>query len=224
MSSEPLVVDVYFSFRSPYSYLALPQLVSWKSKYKNLQLRMQPILPLLVRKPDFFEKVNPKTHLYMKIDTRRVADQLGVPFKWFNPDPVPLHFDENGIHRMNEHQPYIYRLTYLGILAEEQGHGLEFAAQVAHNIWTLDNWDQGSHLAEAVQRAGLNLAELDQKLEQDWSRLEALEKEHVKALDAAGHWGVPTCVFNGEPFFGQDRLELLLWRLRQHGLEEVSDS
>jgi hypothetical protein len=30
---------------------------------------------------------------------------------------------------------------------------------------------------------------------------------------------VPTTVFRGEPFFGQDRLELLLWRLRQNGLE-----
>jgi len=29
------------------------------------------------------------------------------------------------------------------------------------------------------------------------------------ALDAAGHWGVPTLVFNAEPFFGQDRIETL---------------
>ena len=26
--------------------------------------------------------------------------------------------------------------------------------------------------------------------------------------------------FRGEPFFGQDRLDVLLWRLRQHGLSE----
>jgi hypothetical protein len=25
-------------------------------------------------------------------------------------------------------------------------------------------------------------------------------------------------VFAGEPFFGQDRLDLLVWRLEQHGL------
>jgi len=25
-------------------------------------------------------------------------------------------------------------------------------------------------------------------------------------------------VFNGEPFFGQDRIDLLVWRMRQHGL------
>jgi hypothetical protein len=27
-------------------------------------------------------------------------------------------------------------------------------------------------------------------------------------------------VFNGEPFFGQDRLEHMIWRMRQHGLVE----
>jgi hypothetical protein len=26
--------------------------------------------------------------------------------------------------------------------------------------------------------------------------------------------------FQGEPFFGQDRIELLVWRLKQHGLAE----
>jgi len=26
--------------------------------------------------------------------------------------------------------------------------------------------------------------------------------------------------FNGEPFFGQDRLDLLVWRLKQNGLRE----
>ena len=40
-----------------------------------------------------------------------------------------------------------------------------------------------------------------------------------EALDAAGHWGVPTMVFEGEPFFGQDRLDVFVWRLRRHGLE-----
>ena len=41
-----------------------------------------------------------------------------------------------------------------------------------------------------------------------------------KALEAAGHWGVPTMAFKGEPFFGQDRIDLLVWRLKQHGLAE----
>ena len=35
------------------------------------------------------------------------------------------------------------------------------------------------------------------------------------------HWGVPTMVFQGEPFFGQDKIELLLWRMQQKGLERI---
>lgn len=54
-------------------------------------------------------------------------------------------------------------------------------------------------------------------------RYEAIIEQHHKDLEAAGHWGVPTMVFRDEPFFGQDRLDLLLWRLRQQGLEPRSD-
>jgi 2-hydroxychromene-2-carboxylate isomerase len=43
-------------------------------------------------------------------------------------------------------------------------------------------------------------------------------EENHKALERAGHWGVPTFVFNGEPFFGQDRIDTLRWRLEKEGL------
>jgi len=38
------------------------------------------------------------------------------------------------------------------------------------------------------------------------------------ALEASGHWGVPTLVFGSEPFFGQDRIEMAQWRMEQQGL------
>ena len=28
-----------------------------------------------------------------------------------------------------------------------------------------------------------------------------------------GHWGVPTFALGGEPFYGQDRLDQVRWRL-----------
>ena len=43
------------------------------------------------------------------------------------------------------------------------------------------------------------------------------EVDYVRAL--AGHWGVPLFVFDNDPFFGQDRIDALLWRLEQHGLK-----
>ena len=40
------------------------------------------------------------------------------------------------------------------------------------------------------------------------------ESDHA----ASGHWGVPTFVFENEPFFGQDRIDLLIWRMQSKGL------
>lgn len=78
------------------------------------------MLPLVVRTPEFFEKIRPLFHPYLKeIDTPRMASFLGLPFQWPKPDPVVVHVDQDGIHRMGNEQPYIYRLTYLGVLAEE---------------------------------------------------------------------------------------------------------
>ena len=37
-------------------------------------------------------------------------------------------------------------------------------------------------------------------------------------VGASGHWGVPTFTFENEPFFGQDRIDLLIWRMESKGL------
>jgi 2-hydroxychromene-2-carboxylate isomerase len=77
-------------------------------------------------------------------------------------------------------------------------------------------WDEGNLLRNAVAAAGLDLDELDAAIA-DGDHLEEIERNH-QALDAAGHWGVPTMVFRGEPFFGQDRIDTLRWRLDRAGL------
>jgi 2-hydroxychromene-2-carboxylate isomerase len=90
-------------------------------------------------------------------------------------------------------------------------------------VWsgTVDGWDQGDHLKLAAQRAGLELSALEQWITDnanDWP-------QQLLANDTAlekHHWGVPTMVFEGEPFFGQDKVELLLWRMKQKGLVKRS--
>ena len=39
------------------------------------------------------------------------------------------------------------------------------------------------------------------------------------ALEKAGHWGVPTLAFKGEAFFGQDRIDMCIWRMKKAGLQ-----
>ena len=121
-------------------------------------------------------------------------------------------------------QPYIRRLTRLGCAAAEDGKGLPFLNHVSHLIWsgTVDGWYDGDHLARAAAKAGVDLAALDRRVDKDVNKYEAIIAENQNAHEASGHWGVPTMAFEGEPFFGQDRLELLEWRLKQKGLRARS--
>jgi 2-hydroxychromene-2-carboxylate isomerase len=217
--SENLEIDVFWSFRSPWSYLATPRLRQWQENYQ-LQVNFRPVYPIAIRTPEFFQQVQPQFFSYFGIDVFRVAEFLELPFAWANPDPIIQVPGENGRPQTAEDQPYIHRLTRLGVLAAEAGKGIEFADEISTLIWGgTPAWDQGDHLAQATARAGLDLATLDSKALAEASRLEAVIEQNQADHDKAGHWGVPTCAFQGEPFFGQDRLDVLLWRLQQAGLQ-----
>src|SRR5262249_50867449 len=116
----------------------------------------------------------------------------------------------------------IHRLTRLGCAAAEAGHGLSFLNEVSRVIWSgeIDGWHEGDHLAKAAARAGTDLATLDAKVARDPDKYENIIQENQKAQAPAGHWGVHTMVLEGEPFSGQVRLDVLLWRLKQRGLKD----
>ena len=214
MSQPTLSIDVFWSFRSPYSYLATGRLVALQSDF-GLEVNVRPVLPIAVRTPEFFERVNPLFPSYLVRDVMRLGEFLEIPIRWPRPDPVVMNPDRT----YPLEQPYIHRLTRLGVAAAAQGQGLAFLDEVSKVIWdgSVEGWHEGSHLAEAAARAGLDLMELDRTIEGDPDYFVRAIEENQQALEAAGHWGVPTMVFNGEPFFGQDRIDLLIWRLQQAG-------
>jgi 2-hydroxychromene-2-carboxylate isomerase len=213
-----LRIDVFWSFRSPWSYLATPRLLEWSRRY-YLDVVFRPVYPIAVRTPEFFDRQHPLWRPYFMKDVFRCAEFLSLPLKWPKPDPV-IHSVVDGKQVFATQQPLVTRLTRLGILAQEQGPGIEFADSVARLIWGgTENWHQGDHLARAAANAGLRLDTLDQAAVLQADRLEA-EIARNQVEHASGHWGVPTCMFQGEPFFGQDRLDVLLWRLQQCGLQE----
>ena len=211
-----LDVDVFWSFRSPYSYLATPRLVRLAVEY-DVAVNVRVVLPIAVRIPGFFETVNPLWPPYLLRDTMRIAEYERIPYRWPRPDPIVQDFPSR---KVAAEQPYIYRLSRLGVAASERGRGLPFVAEVSRVIWggEVEGWHEGSHLADAAERAGLDLGELDAAIAVEPGRHDDVIAENQRALEAAGHWGVPTMVFAGEPFFGQDRIELLIWRMQQHGL------
>lgn len=205
-------VDVFFSYRSPYSYLAMGRLAAWHRE-GGVEIRIRPVLPLAIRTPEFFTKGNPLQPKYLKRDAARVAAFHGIPFAWPNPDPVVIRFDPVEIPA---EQPYIHRLTRLGAEAQRRGKALEFTEEVSRVIWSGEaSWVEGDHLAGAVARAGLSLPELDEAISQETEALDAIIAQNQADHAASGHWGVPCMVWRGEPFFGQDRIDLLKWCVAQ---------
>jgi len=182
----------------------------------DVEARFRPVLPLAVRDPSFFSPDNVKRAKYIRVDWPRRAEMLGMPHAWPSPDPIVQDMQS---YRIGPERPYIHRLTRLGVEAERRGRGIEFARAVSLLIFggTRD-WQLGDHLAGAAQRAGLDLAAGDAAIMQPADHDAEIEANQ-QALAASGHWGVPTFVFEGEPFFGEDRIDTLRWRLGKAGLQ-----
>lgn len=213
-----LAFDYYFSFRSPYSYLAAPQVEALLTRY-DIAPRMRFVLPIAVRIPGFFKQVNPLWPPYLLRDTFRIAQMQDIPYRWPRPDPIVMDYAAGDVAA---EQPYIYRVTRLGVAAERAGKGFAFARRAAHAIWSgeVDNWHEDDHLTRALTDAGLDAAALEAAVAADPAGHDADIARNEADQKNAGHWGVPLFVFQDEPFFGQDRLEHMLWRMRQHGLAE----
>lgn len=213
MSPLPLRVDAYLSFRSPYSYLALGRMQAMTGQL-GVRWNVKFVSPLAVRLPAHFRRHDPLARPYFFRDSARVAAFLGVPFRRPLPDPIvqdPVSLE------IAAAQPYIGRLTRLGALATRWGDPFAFAREVMTMLWdgSVDDWDQGDHLRCAVRRAGFDLDTMEREIAINPQPLDDLIERHEREQRDAGHWGVPLFVFDGEPFFGQDRMDHLRWRLDQ---------
>jgi 2-hydroxychromene-2-carboxylate isomerase len=208
--------DLYWSFRSPYSYLITPRLVALEKAF-DVEGRIRPVYPIAVRTPEFFDSVDPLWFSYFQMDIHREAAFLGLPFRRPRPDPVYM---DRETRTYPKEQPYIHRLTHMGVAAAERGRGLAFLDEVSRVIWSgaTDNWHEGDHIANAAIRAGLDSKELEMAAAGEFDRLRAIVESNQVSQRQAGHYGVPMIAFNGEAFFGQDRFDQFKWRLEQQGL------
>ncbi len=209
-------VDLFFSFRSPYSYLALPKTLKLIADY-DVTVILRPVYPLAVRVPGFFKRANPQFARYVVLDASRVAKFENIPFRFPRPDPI---VQDMATLDVAEHQPYIHRLTRLGAAAQIEGRALEFADAISRVLWdgTYKGWPEGDHLKRGAAAGGFDLDAMDAAITADPDRYEQIIVGNEKDHATSGHWGVPTFVFENEPFFGQDRIDLLIWRMQGKGL------
>lgn len=214
--SQPLAFDVFWSMRSSYCYLSLDRIMDIRRRW-NVDANLRIVYPIAVRNPAFFTSVSKHHRPYHTRDSQRVADFQGIPYRRPVPDPILQNMETR---EFASEQPHIRRLTRLAASAQEQGKALEFQDQVMRLLWDgrTDNWNEGTHLADAITRAGLDADALMQAVDTAPEHFDALIEQNQDAQEGAGHSGVPLFTFNGEPFFGQDRIDMLVWRMKQNGL------
>ena len=72
-SNNKEAVDVYWSFRSPYSYLVTPDLLRLRENY-DVAVEMRIVYPIAIRDPSLvFDPANPNKSRYIVRDARRRA-------------------------------------------------------------------------------------------------------------------------------------------------------
>jgi hypothetical protein len=136
-----LSFDLYWSFRSPYSYIALPRVAALARDFV-VDVEVRVVHPAAIRNPAYFRAMNPMSRPYFLLDSAREAAFRGLPFR--RPVPDPIVQDQRTL-AIAGHQPHIHRLSRLGIAAAERGRGLAFCDEVSRVLWdgSVDNWHEG---------------------------------------------------------------------------------
>lgn len=212
-------IDLYFSYRSPYSYLILPRMLKLKEKY-DIEINFKVVYPIAIRMPEWFEGKNFFTFFFFKmIDMRLQAKKLGIPFtSKLNPDPIRQNIMTG---KISSHQPYIFDICHLGQMAQMKGVGMEFAFEVSSLIFGgVENWNTDENLSEAAKKVGLDLTQLRESANvHEEEIIGQIKQNQVDQLNA-GHHGVPLTVIGDKHFFGQDQFDKIMETLKENGLKE----
>ena len=212
-------IDLYFSYRSPYSYLILPRMLKLKEKY-DIDINFKIVYPIAIRMPEWFEGKNIFTYFFFKmIDMRLQAKKLGIPFTTkLRPDPIRQNIMTG---KISNHQPYIFDICHLGQMAQIKGVGIEFAFEVSSLIFGgVENWNSHENLSSAAKKVGLDLNQLRESVDvHEEEIIGQIKQNQVDQLNA-GHHGVPLTVIGDKYFFGQDQFDKIMETLKEKGLKE----
>lgn len=191
-----LVLEMFFSFRSPYSYLALDRAAALADEH-GIDLRIRPVLPMVARGLP----VPTAKRLYIVRDSKREADRLGIPFGTIC-DPLGLGVE---------------RCLAAFQAAEAAGLGLAFAREAARGIWS-EALDPATYadMRTIADRAGVAWESIKEATAGDAWR--GMAEDNAAGLLEAGLWGVPSFRVGSYSAWGQDRLDAVDDRLRRHRL------
>lgn len=196
-------IDVFISLNSPWTYLGWARLRAIRAKH-NAKITVKPAklsevfvqtggLPLAKRAP--------ARQAYRLMELKRWRDFHGIPIaispKTFPSDEVPS--------------------VRLVIAAGQQGlDTVRLAEEIGRSLWERElNIADATVLSDAATRAGLDATAILAKAP-PVAELDAQWEANTADAIQRGVFGAPSYVLeSGEIFWGQDRIDLLAWRLSQ---------
>lgn len=201
MTQEREPVRFYFSFRSPYSWLAFERA---EQAFAGLPVELQyiPVFP----PPNYPNDPTavPNKLKYIVRDIARFAEHYGLPVQW------PKNRD---CEWQRPHAAYLYARDQ----SAELGHAFAIALFRARFSEGKDLSD-GAVCSEIAQRLGLDPAATVAALDDAALQTRVVEGM-IQGATEDSIFGVPLFVFRGEPFWGNDRIDWVANAVRKaHGL------
>lgn len=188
-------VRIYTDYKSPYAFVANARLFELEKLGVELEW-----LPYTLRIPEFMGSVEERTpHFWRKVrylymDARRYANAEGLTMK--------------GPRR-------IYDAFYssVGMLfAQRLGFFRPYHDTVFRRFWSHDlEIDDLKAISDVVASVGGSARDFEDYVA---GPARAEHDRVIEEAEALGVFGVPTMVFNGELFWGGDRIDMLIERIK----------
>lgn len=193
-----LEIDVLWSARSPYSYLAMKPLSELSKKY-GVKLNYKIILPMVMRGM----KVSLEKRTYITKDCKRIADQNDIPFGNII-DPLGYAVE---------------RCYSLYAFVKKHGKEEEYLWAFAESVWAYGKHGYlKKNLKNIIESIGLTWSDAEKELDsENWRDEVERNKERLFEL---GKWGPPTMILKNKEgkeeliVWGQDRIWLIEERIK----------
>src|SRR5579863_9230787 len=196
MPVEPKEVKMYSDYKSPFAYLAFDPAFALEQRYR-IRLRWIPFQLRIKGKGERSLYSEYKTR-YSYLDARRWAKARGLVIR--------------GTVKVYDTTPALIG----GLFAEQHGRLLDYSRRVYELFWKRElAADEPDVVADVIASLGMSADDYRKYL----SGQGAVAYQRAQDEAAADHvFGVPLFFFNGEPFWGHDRLPILEQRLTEAGL------
>ena len=185
-------IDFYFDFSSPYGYLMAEKIDTLAAQYGR-QVKWHPILLGIVFKATGSAPLtlqNPAKASYSLLDFARSARFMGLPYH--HPSNFPL-------------ATQVAARTYYWLDGQDCGLARQFALAAYRALFVEDrDISAPETVFEIASKLGVHRSTLENALQTP--EIKACLKDEVDGAIAAGVFGSPHVIIDGEPFFGADRL------------------